>query len=110
MGFKALELTIDFIEQSRDVVKKIRMHDRDLASQITRSATSIALNLSEGSGREMKDRIHLFRTALGSAKETKTALDVARAWGWLSAEDVKKPAALLDQILAIAWRLTHPPR
>jgi four helix bundle protein len=101
-------MSIDLASELATPAKKIKMHDRDLANQLTRAATSIALNLSEGSGREMGDRMQLFRTALGSAKETKTALDLARAWGWLSTEDTRKPLALLDQILAICWRLTHP--
>ena len=56
----------------------------------------------------MGDRMQLFRTAHGSAKEVKAALEVAHAWGWLTEADAKKPAEILDQILAICWRLTHP--
>ena len=56
----------------------------------------------------MKDLYGAVDTALGSAKEVKAALEVAHGWGWLSEADATKPLAILDQLLAICWRLTHP--
>ena len=43
---------------------------RSLADQVVRSATSVAANLSEGHGRSGRDRLHHWRIAYASAKET----------------------------------------
>ena len=47
-----------------------------------------------------------YAIAHGSANEVKAALAVARAWGWL--DEAKAPAEILDRLLALLWRLTHP--
>jgi hypothetical protein len=36
----------------------------------------------------------------------KAALEIARAWGWI--DEANEPRAILDRLLAILWRLTHP--
>lgn len=108
MKFRAYELSIELIHALRDCVKRIRTFDRDLSNQITRAASGIALNLAEGSGREMGDRMQLFRTALGSAKEVKAALEVASGWGWLPTDEARQSLVILDELLRICWRLTHP--
>jgi four helix bundle protein len=46
--------------------------------QLQRAVLSIALNLSEGSGRSGKDRVHMFRIAFGSCKEVQTCLLLAK--------------------------------
>ena len=78
----------------RPVVTAIERHDRDLARQLRRAASSIALNLQEGSGSHGGTRRERYRTALGSARETGACLDVAQALGYLDAVD----AALLDRL------------
>jgi four helix bundle protein len=107
-GFDAYRAAIELIECLRVLVKKIRMHDRDLTNQITRAASSIALNLAEGRRREKGDRLQLFATAHGSAGEVKAALEIARSWEWVSEDESKPALELLDRVLAMCWRLTHP--
>jgi four helix bundle protein len=105
--FIALELAIEINASLHDVVGMIRRRDVDLARQIFRSASSIAANLDEAGGREGKDRVHFFRIAAGSARETLVHLRVALAWRFVQTRDVQKAMALLDRELAILWRLTH---
>ena len=64
------------LELNRDL-EGIRLKG-PLQDQLRRAALSIALNLSEGSGRSGKDRVHLFRIAFGSCKEVQTCLLLAR--------------------------------
>jgi four helix bundle protein len=78
--FIALELSIQIVASLRDVVRRVRRHDLELARQIFRSASSISANLAEGGGREGRDRAHFFRIAAGSARETQVHLRVALAW------------------------------
>ncbi|HEY1694220.1 MAG TPA: four helix bundle protein, partial [Polyangiaceae bacterium] len=78
----------------RPVVAAIEAHDRDLARQLRRAATSVALNCSEGSGCSGGTRRERYRNALGSARETAACLDSALALGYVDGVD----AGLLDKI------------
>ena len=69
---------------------------------------SVALNISEANRREGKDRIARFRIAAGSAAETRTALMIARAWRYVDVARAERIDELLDRVLAMLWRLTHP--
>jgi four helix bundle protein len=74
---------IDVLRGLRPVVAQIETHDRDLARQLRRAASSIALNVSEGSGSNGGTRRERYRNALGSARETGACIDVALAFGYL---------------------------
>ena len=98
--------SIDLIHNLRDVVPAIKRHDRDLADQIQRAASSVALNLSEGQRRTAGNQRNHYESAHGSANEVKAALDLAEAWGWIA--NTEAPRKTLDRLLALLWRLTHP--
>ena len=55
------------------LVRSVPGSYKSIADQIIRSSSSFALNLSEGSGRFGRDRLHFWRIAYGSGKETETA-------------------------------------
>ena len=76
------------------VVAVIERSDRDLARQLRRAPSSVALNISEGSGSSAGTRKERYRNALGSARETGACLDVALACRYLEAID----PALLDRL------------
>ena len=82
------------MRELRPLVSQIEAHDRDLARQLRRAASSIALNTSEGSGCSGGTRRERYRNALGSARETGACLDVARAFGYVDDVDAK----LLDTL------------
>ena len=75
--------------------------------QVRRAAASVSLNVSEGSRRTGKDRIHLWRVAAGSADEVAASLRVAEAFGYVQAAGTARSLALCDRVLAMLWRLTH---
>ncbi len=77
MRFEALELSLDAIRILRQPVKIITSRDPKLADQLRRAASSVSLNLSDGSRRVGRDRTHLWRIAAGSADDAVTALRVA---------------------------------
>jgi four helix bundle protein len=108
MAFNAFTVAIDLVAALRAPVERIRRYDRDLADQIRRAASSVALNVSEGNQRVGRDRTHLFRVAAGSAAEVHAALTVACGRGYIGDEAVAPARGLLDRELAILWRLTHP--
>jgi four helix bundle protein len=105
--FIALELAIEIVESLSAAVAVIRRRDIALARQIVRAAGSISANLGEGRRRQGQDRAHFYRIAAGSAEETRIHLRVAIAWGWIKRSDIAEALNLIDQELAILWRLTH---
>ena len=64
---------------------------RDLASRLRRAASSVVLNLAEGSGSVGGMRTARYRTALGSAREALSCSQVAERFGYVEA----MPAALV---------------
>ncbi len=102
----AYTVSVELIQNLRNLVPIIKRHDRDLADQIHRAATSVALNLSEGQRLTAGNQRRHFEIAHGSANEVKAALDLAEAWGWVA--DTSAPRQTLDRLLALLWRLTHP--
>ncbi len=85
---------LDVLRDLQPVVVRIKAHDRDLARQLRRAATSIALNCSEGSGSRGGTRRERYRNALGSARETGACLDAALALGYVDTVD----ASLLGKL------------
>lgn len=107
MKFQVLELSLEVVRSLRTVCARIKARDPDLARQLCRAASSLALNLSEGNRRTGKDKTYLFRVAAGSGDEARTCLRVAEAWGYVSPKDISIPLAFLDRVLAMAWKLTN---
>jgi len=91
---KIYETMMSVIAGLVPVVRAIEAHDRDLARQLRRAASSVALNIGEGSGSSGGTRRERYRNALGSARETGSCLDVAMAFGYVEEVD----ARLLDAL------------
>jgi four helix bundle protein len=92
----------------RRVIDRIRSYDRNLADQLRRSATSIALNLAEADGNQAGHRRNRLHTAMGSLRETRTALQIGVAFGYVNKEVVDGIDRDLDQVAAMTWRRLHP--
>ena len=93
---------------ARVLCQQIGVHDAGLATQLRRSAQSVALNLAEGMASTGGHRRNAYGVALREAKECVAAVDVAQRWGYTKAE-----AAVLDRldkIVATLIRLTMPRR
>jgi four helix bundle protein len=75
---------LDAIAMMPPIVGAIEKRDKDLASQLRRAASSVALNIAEGSGSFGGVRQARYRTALGSARETLSCLQVAERWRYIA--------------------------
>jgi four helix bundle protein len=90
--FEAQKLALDAVAALGPLVGTIAQHDRDLASQLRRAGSSLPLNVAEGARREGRDRLQHYRIAAGSAAEARSALQVARAWGYIGGAEADAPS------------------
>ncbi|MFT3914206.1 MAG: four helix bundle protein [Anaeromyxobacteraceae bacterium] len=107
MTFVALDRAVQLIETLRPHAASLTSRDPDLADQLRRAATSIALNLGEGRKRTGKDRLQHWKVASGSAEEARTALRVAVAWGHVEHDSVQAALGLCDELCAMLWTMTR---
>jgi four helix bundle protein len=78
-------------------------HARNLVDQADRAATSMTLNISEGTTRprDSDDRLHYYRIAWGSAVELETILDTASDRGLGPADDLARARSLASEVARI---------
>ena len=86
------------LTEMRPVMAQIKRHDTNLEDQLRRAATSVVLNVAEGSGSRGKNRGARYATALGSARETVACLEIATALGYAGAVDAQLCAKLNEVI------------
>ncbi len=81
--------------------------DRELHDQIRSASNSMGLNIGEAAGSLGGNCRVRFHSALGSAREVRSGLALAVAWGHIQQKEVAAVDALLDRVCAMLWRLTH---
>jgi four helix bundle protein len=101
----AYTVGLELIRALRPVVEQLKKHSADAADQVERAASSIVLNLAEGSRRGGRDPKRFYNMANGSAAEIRGALDVADAWGWKV--DSAAARVILDRELGLLFGLTR---
>ena len=106
--FKALDAAYELISALVPVVKAVGAQDRSLKSQLQKAASSIPLNLSEGWGLQDGSKRQRYLTALGSAREVGAIIETARRWRYISTARASEVSQLLDQVIAMTYRLAHP--
>ena len=104
MELRIYPVTVELVRDLRGTVQQIERKDRDLANQLRRAASSIALNLAEGMYSRAGLRPARYHTALGSAREVAACLEVAAAWGYIPPVD-DSLAGKLRQIIGTLVRL-----
>ena len=97
-GSSILEHALETARLARPVVEAIARKDRDLASQVRRAISSIALNTAEGRGAVAGNSRLRFETALGSLYEAQAGIRLAVAWGYIA-------QSATDELLASVHRL-----
>ena len=87
----------------------MRLHEQsqDLADKLRRAASSVALNLGEGVRRTGRDKKRAYRIAAAEAQETKVALEVALAWGWLDDAELGAVRSLADRVCRVTYVLAR---
>ena len=104
----AYQVAVEVTRKLRPIVEQLRQHDRNLADQLKRAASSTIANLAEGQRREAGNKRRAYEIAHGEAREMLGHLDCALAWGYVIDDSgVRRD---LDRLLALCWGLTHPRR
>jgi four helix bundle protein len=93
-------VVLEMLRQLQSPLRRIEQRDKDLARQLRRCSSSIALNLAEGQYSRGQNRSARFHSALGSARETLACLEVAEACGYVALD-----AALGEQLRRIVGTL-----
>ena len=76
-------VAVRLVQEVMPVLREIERVDPDLARQARRALMSTPLNIAEGSEQVGKRRAFHYRVAIGSARETWAALEVAHAAAYI---------------------------
>src|SRR5688572_6078287 len=95
---------LETLSRIRPSLGLIERKDPDLARQLRRAASSSVLNVAEGMYSRGRNRGARYSTALGSAREALSCLEVARAMFGIRLDDAV--AKDLDRIIATLVKLT----
>lgn len=108
MQLKVHGKALAIVEQLRPMMPQIRRHDRSLADQLRRAASSMVLNIAEGTYSDAGTARTRFHSAAGSANETRSALKVAAAWGYIDCDRADIVDNRIDEVLKMLWSLASP--
>ncbi|MEZ4404493.1 MAG: four helix bundle protein [Kofleriaceae bacterium] len=89
------------------LLAEINRSSPGLGDQLRRAATSVALNLAEGTRRIGADKRRVYRIAAAEAQELKAALAVAVAWGYLDDAATTSAMELAERVGATTYRLAR---
>ncbi len=106
-SFQALDVATQASTACIDLARHIHQPFGDVVSQLTRSALSISLNLTEGAGRTGKARMNHYRIAYGSTRESMKIMEILMNLNLVDRKSAEICLNLLDRVGAMCWRLTH---
>jgi four helix bundle protein len=109
MAMLVHEKALSIIEALAPLMPLIQRQDRGLAVQLRSAASSVVLNIAESEYSDPGNRRARLFTAAGSTNESRSAVRVAIAWGYIRRERATEVLGLLDEVVAILWKLTHGP-
>jgi len=109
MALQVHEMALSIVEALAPLMPLIQRQDRALALQLRAAASSMVLNIAESEYSDPGNRRARLFTAAGSANESRSAMRVAIAWGYIRGERAADVLARFNEVLAILWKLTHGP-
>ena len=96
---------ITLVAELADDIERIERRDADLARQLRRAASSVALNTMEGGGQRGGNRRLRYESALGSLREVTAVLDIAEALRMTTRREAVR--ARIDGIGGTLFKLTR---
>lgn len=104
---KIFDMAVELVRVVHRLAGKVAQHDRDLAQQLKRACTSAALNASEGVHAKAGKRRSRLEDAVNSARETRMALRLAGACGYLAPHEVAAALQEVDSVIRVLWVLAY---
>ena len=105
---RAYQCSLKCIDLGVVATRRIPRGDRQLADQLKRSMSSIALNIAEGSGEfKPKEKARFYRIALRSATESAAAIQVAFRLEYLSKSEFEVIYEELAVVSKLLTKLIH---
>lgn len=99
---------VDMVALTQAIVGAFPPGYSDLADQLKRASTSIALNIAEGAGEYSRaDKARFYRFAKRSATECAAILDVARKLEIISREPFDTGRALLLRVVSMLIKMVQ---
>jgi four helix bundle protein len=97
-----LDQAVHVIGLVRPLVDLVTRRDRDLASQLRRALSHVALHVAEGFGAGAGNARGRYESARSALYEAQAVLRVATAWGYLSPEQAH---SVLEPMRALGQRV-----
>lgn len=99
---------VDMVALTQSVVAVFPPGNGDLADQLERATTSIALNIAEGAGEYSRaDKARFYRMAKRSATECAAILDVARKLEIISRDRFDTGRAILFRVVSMLIKMVQ---
>ena len=100
-------IILSFVADVAELTPRIAHHDPDLARQLRRASSSVALNCSEGMYARGRSRTNCYNIALREMREAYAALEVAVRLRYLPplAEELEDR---IQRIVGTLYRLSFP--
>jgi len=102
-------IILEFVTDIASLVPRIAHHDPDLARQLRRSSSSVALNVAEGMHARGRSKTAAYNVALREMRESYAALEVSVRLGYvapLSGELERRIAQIEEQLEMLDSDLT----
>ena len=96
-------VVLGVLKELQPALRRIEVRDRDLARQLRRCSSSVALNLAEGMYSRGKNRGARYHNALGSARETLACMEVAVVCSYVQQDE--RLHDQLDRVVATLVKL-----
>ncbi len=107
MQLQIIDFTIDTVARVHRHCRVIARHDPDLARQLRKSSSSIALNAAEGLYARGGNRTSRLDTAIQSGRESIVNLRLCGAAGYLAVDVVTFELDALDRIVGTLVNLAN---
>lgn len=99
---RVFDAAADAAAEVNNLARRIPLAHRALRDQVSRSSTSIALNIAEGADEfRVGEKVRFYRMARRSAAETAGALTLLVRFGVFTPQETNRALALLNQVAAM---------
>jgi four helix bundle protein len=104
----AYQIAVDWIVLAHDLAQALPRGKGNLADQLQRAASSIALNIAEGAGEfSAPEKARFYRMAKRSATECAAVLDVAKRRSAITDQRYAQSRSLLLRIVGMLVKLVR---